>query len=209
MDHLFNLNVFNDALSNILIHLFNDGFFCNCNCGVPDPDCGAESFSLDCGVGELCVDGLCQSDVPPEWTCDPAFFNAGLACDCNCGVHDPDCDINSFSVDCGFEEMCVNGSCVEWSCPFSFYDDGQFCDCDCGVPDPDCDLPNSGDCDLDVELTASSIAGWVFVFAVIVGIVSCAVRSRNKREKQENENLDKTQIPQQTQQSQQPNEASD
>jgi hypothetical protein len=55
-------------------------------CG-PD-GCGGECGT--CGGGAACntTAGVC---VPAEWTCFPFRYADGSACDCGCGVPDPDC----------------------------------------------------------------------------------------------------------------------
>jgi uncharacterized protein (TIGR03382 family) len=51
-------------------------------------------------VGFLALPAFAQA--PPEWTCDPGFFDAGDGCDCSCGVVDPDCPTPAFA-DCQFK----------------------------------------------------------------------------------------------------------
>ena len=62
-----------------------------CLSDCPPPSCGNSSCEgtepSDCEVD-------CPSyvDVPPEWTCTPAYYGDRLGCDCNCGARDIDCD---------------------------------------------------------------------------------------------------------------------
>ena len=52
---------------------------------------------------------LCGGSVPPEWSCDPAFYGEGMGeCDCGCGAVDADCyDATSAScVYCGEDGAC-------------------------------------------------------------------------------------------------------
>jgi hypothetical protein len=46
----------------------------------------------------------------PGWTCDPQYYDTGLAddCDCGCGIIDPDCP-NSQAASCDY---CDAGSCA-------------------------------------------------------------------------------------------------
>ena len=112
-------------------------------------------------MGGICVPEDPQPPaVPPGWTCDPFQFdetNQPLAfvwCDCDCGAHDPDCDMPDVDMLCGesFPEphtTCVADVCVHpvWTCdPGLFDQQGQgvpnpTCDCNCGIEDPDCSGP--------------------------------------------------------------------
>jgi len=89
-----------------------------------------------------------------EWTCNPAYFESGLAadCDCGCGVRDPDCtDGTTASCNyCGDTAACNPGGtcndiepqnnavCSVWTCAPQLYDGNNGCDCGCGILDPDC-----------------------------------------------------------------------
>jgi hypothetical protein len=82
----------------------------------------AECF-LSCAAGETCPDGMeCWNAIAcvwPEtdWTCPLSLYDqTGLAeaCDCGCGLTDPDCDDMTIES-C---EMCDSpGSCSEEACP--------------------------------------------------------------------------------------------
>jgi hypothetical protein len=101
--------------------------------------------------------------VPPEWTCDPAWYgdsDADLICDCGCGAVDPNC-ADATGASCDFCADTSLGGCNEglgcpgtidqannavctgggvpagWTCTDGFYGDGD-CDCGCGVIDVDC-----------------------------------------------------------------------
>jgi hypothetical protein len=81
---------------------------CDCGCGAFDPDC-ADATAASCTycndtgscdtTGAGCpgiidpVDNAVCTGVPPTWTCDPGYYDSGLAadCDCGCGAFDPDC----------------------------------------------------------------------------------------------------------------------
>lgn len=101
--------------------------------------------------------GVCFSVTPPPpgWQCDAKYYagKAGggdFACDCECGVFDPDCQ-DASKESC---EMCYEGGirrhCVPldgWDCEDTQYADGN-CDCGCGVLDNwDCDDPKQESCD--------------------------------------------------------------
>ena len=129
-----------------------------------------------CGIAGECGDGVCSLGEdfqtcpedceengggvePGDWVCDPAFYDAGDGCDCNCGTFDPDCDDPSQRLfNCRPGQMCSDeGVCVDdrpgepesepegvpasWECDEEFYDAGDGCDCDCGAYDLDCDDP--------------------------------------------------------------------
>jgi hypothetical protein len=95
--------------------------------------------------------------VPATWTCSPWAFaqhaqpNAPIYCDCGCGAHDPDCDLDHYGLVCdGFFPVpfttCVADVCVEpqWTCDPALFDEvghglpNPSCDCGCGIADPDC-----------------------------------------------------------------------
>lgn len=76
---------------------------CDCRCGAPDPDCAIGDVPRGCLDGEVCApDGTCSAPPsPPEgWTCDPFAYLDGVACDCECGVTDPDCQVPGLDNPC-------------------------------------------------------------------------------------------------------------
>ncbi|TNF26744.1 MAG: hypothetical protein EP329_20730, partial [Deltaproteobacteria bacterium] len=87
---------------------------CVANCGgraCGDDGCGGSCG--DCTGGAACSDaGVC---VPSGWTCAADAYGSGFACDCGCGVADPDCDVSSVTppptVGCGAGEVCKDGAC--------------------------------------------------------------------------------------------------
>ena len=103
---------------------------CNCNCGVPDPDCEPGVLPpqaiLGCSFGQVCEEGLCITPppspptpapvvpgVPPEWICDQFFYANLDGCDCECGAPDPDCEFQPDDIlGCEDEEECLEGFCV-------------------------------------------------------------------------------------------------
>ena len=128
-----------------------------------------------CGIAPECGDGVCSLGEdfascpddceengggvdPDDWVCDPALYDAGDGCDCNCGTFDPDCDDpNQRLYNCRPGQVCSDeGVCVDdlpaepvdpdgvpaaWECDEEFYGAGDGCDCDCGAYDIDCDDP--------------------------------------------------------------------
>eukprot|EP01102_Stenamoeba_stenopodia_P004583 TRINITY_DN14888_c0_g1_i1.p1 TRINITY_DN14888_c0_g1~~TRINITY_DN14888_c0_g1_i1.p1 ORF type:complete len:146 (-),score=10.04 TRINITY_DN14888_c0_g1_i1:118-555(-) len=92
--------------------------------------------------------GSSNGQVPTNWTCNPAYYDAVDGCDCECGAWDPDCDIPGSSVyNCDFKVPCVQpGVCqtlsptppANWTCNPAYYNANDGCDCECGAPDPDC-----------------------------------------------------------------------
>ncbi len=153
---------------------YGDGEFCDCECGVYDPDCDVSDYAFNCGFGEACnADGTCEdpgsgSGVPAGWTCPDFWYDAGDDCECECGAYDPDCDDPTAPVYfCGPGETCGgDGTCTPgggapevpagWTC-FDFeYNDGRFCDCECGAYDPDCDISDfAHGCDFDQICTSA------------------------------------------------------
>jgi hypothetical protein len=110
--------------------------------------CGDNGCGGSCGK---CKDGTTCSPtgkacVPKGFTCDPRYYADGFACDCGCGVADPDCDNPALPVHgcttrgatCDATSTCTGGG--TWTCAELNYQDGHLCDCGCGVPDPDCKL---------------------------------------------------------------------
>jgi len=99
---------------------------CDCGCGVFDPNCEEVTASW-CGYcpGEGCTGGDCRyldpndnaicRPVPSGWTCHPTYYDDfDDACDCGCGVPDPDCTNTSRSA-C---DICdSDGSCSTTPCP--------------------------------------------------------------------------------------------
>ena len=51
-----------------------------------------------------------------NWTCSALWFDDGYYCDCNCGIYDPDCNIED-SIDWGCENnfVCIGAECVDES----------------------------------------------------------------------------------------------
>ncbi|OIP40078.1 MAG: hypothetical protein AUK47_09070 [Deltaproteobacteria bacterium CG2_30_63_29] len=121
------------------VESYADGQFCDCQCGADDPDCGLTSSTRGCAALEKCVSGQCVPSLPPEWTCEPSFYDARDGCDCLCGVQDPDCAFPDQVVfNCNEGVSCVEGYCDgNWYCELWRRGNGV-CDCDCGEPDPDC-----------------------------------------------------------------------
>jgi hypothetical protein len=154
---------------------YDDGQLCNCGCGYPDPDCENDGIDAcdvcdftgscskqDCpGTIDPTNNAYCEQPAPPpEWTCDPARYGDGYACDCGCGVEDLDCATDDIAA-C---HTCCNGytcpfrvnpedttECLpvpeEWVCPEWSFGDNYTCDCGCGVRDPDCEDATSDVCD--------------------------------------------------------------
>jgi hypothetical protein len=153
---------------NCSARLYHDGTQCDCGCGAIDPDCE----SLDAGACEKCdapgscsaqpcpglvnalFNGRCdQPDPPAGWTCVAGAYGDGIACDCGCGIPDPDCrndDINSCvrCFVCGGHGVCAgtldpldSTQCAppppEWTCSADAFRD-SVCDCGCGLLDSFC-----------------------------------------------------------------------
>lgn len=104
--------------------------------------------------------------VPPEWTCDPDYYDTDDGCDCGCGALDPDCEDGTVDScdDCNDEDACSdsedcsdinpteNWLCrpsvpAEWTCDPDYYGTDDGCDCGCGTLDPDCTNATVGSCE--------------------------------------------------------------
>ena len=126
---------------------WSDGASCDCQCGVPDPDCAAELPVVGCGAGQSCdAQGQCVfAGLPEGWTCDPLAYDGGGACNCGCGAPDPDCDApNVLLVGCpNVRDVCEDGVCAcETDC------DGRQCGGDgCGGTCGECTTPGADWCD--------------------------------------------------------------
>jgi len=98
-----------------------DGF-CDCGCGLTDVDC--PSGTLFCngidqpGAAYQCSSNLCRRTsgsvtIPQNWQCSMDFYSATDGCDCECGAHDPDCDVPGQTVfNCNNAgDVCIDGIC--------------------------------------------------------------------------------------------------
>jgi hypothetical protein len=105
---------------------YNDGFLCDCGCGVLDPDCPSPQ-AADCDFCDStgsCAVGSCPSNiapdenytctVPAQWTCAEWYYGVADGCDCGCGALDPDCEDVTADV-CDYCND--NGSCGTGACP--------------------------------------------------------------------------------------------
>ena len=145
---------------------YEDDEWCDCGCGVLDPDCADGSADVcdfdECPADEVPVDGqnwLCEPGptVPADWTCNETWYGDG-DCDCGCGVQDMDCPDGTADVcfydDCPVGEEPKDGEnwlCLpsDWSCDHDWYEDDEWCDCGCGVLDPDCPDGSLQVCEFD------------------------------------------------------------
>ncbi len=121
--------------------------------------CTTCSGAGDCAAGETCgPTGRCEAGggggggggttVPTAWSCDPDWY-ADFACDCGCGVDDPDCAVGCTTASCAASDCeychdqsgdsisCGGGAGGAWTCDPAWYGDG-YCDCGCGDIDADC-----------------------------------------------------------------------
>lgn len=68
----------------------------------------SSTLAFDVNVtGNPSGNGASLSTAPTGWTCDPAWFGTGNACDCGCGIIDPDCEATCGAICCD----AVNGTC--------------------------------------------------------------------------------------------------
>jgi hypothetical protein len=97
---------------------YNDGEYCDCECGAYDPDCDDPGLPINgCLAEETCnQNGECVGDpgFPPEWTCDGTDYNDGENCDCECGTYDPDCGDPGLPIwNCMLGQTCdLSGQCT-------------------------------------------------------------------------------------------------
>ena len=79
---------------------FGDGAVCDCGCGASDSDCDDGKLPLaGCSKLQKCDKaGKCSAKAPKGWSCAPEAYDALDACDCGCGVPDPDCKYGSLTV---------------------------------------------------------------------------------------------------------------
>ncbi len=148
--------------------LYWDGSRCDCGCGAIDPDCDAlDAEACDvCDAPGSCSAQACPSFIDPEfnghcaqplspveWTCNSSAYADGIACDCGCGIPDPDCRDSQLStcvrcLSCGGMGVCAGlidpedtTQCASpmagWTCSEEHYRD-YICDCGCGIPDVYC-----------------------------------------------------------------------
>ena len=113
-------------------------FACELVPSAEPPDDIAPGFTVPPGNG---------SGPTEEWLCDAAYYDDG-ACDCECGMVDPDCASNAdepFGCEgrgqfCGVDATCQWRFEVpsEWTCDQGVFNTQDGCDCGCGAPDPDC-----------------------------------------------------------------------
>jgi hypothetical protein len=146
--------------------LYNDGVQCDCGCGALDPDCAGrgEDACDKCDDDGSCsaqaCPGLidpennlaCKQPIPPAgWTCYASQYGDSYACDCGCGVPDPDCRTSDISqcaecpcggptcqdtVDPTDTTKCVPAPSGYTCDPVHYHD--YTCDCGCGIADPAC-----------------------------------------------------------------------
>ena len=80
---------------------------CDIDCPAAPAICGDSR----CATGEP---STCPQDcpgVPATWTCDPAGYASGGACECGCGAWDLDCDrAAGFALGCASDERCVRAT---------------------------------------------------------------------------------------------------
>ncbi len=119
---------------------------CDCECGIPDPDCGLANQALYGCPSEAngcSMDGYCE--IPG---CGDGAFNPGLeGCDDGNDVAYDGCSPGC-RPEAGWSCSADPTSCVPvpqgWVgsagpyCLDARYADGELCDCGCGVLDPDC-----------------------------------------------------------------------
>jgi hypothetical protein len=94
---------------------------CDCDCGIPDPDCiDTSADTYNCDPGYYClVNGTCSGTMVGNWTCPMEYYDAGDGCDCNCGIKDPDCDDDDdpYISGCPCDDMyCSEDGFCEGSC---------------------------------------------------------------------------------------------
>jgi len=102
----------------------NPDGFCECGCGVTDPDCSNPLADLFCNglVAEVsnifrCSQNQCErrgdsQKLPLNWQCDSSYYDADDGCDCDCGDVDPDCLKSGQELfNCEAGDVCFEGLC--------------------------------------------------------------------------------------------------
>ena len=119
---------------------YNNQDGCDCNCGVPDPDCGIEGATLyGCDPFYVCTaEGLCAAITDCETHAGQACSEGNLFWTDACG------NLEEMAEDCA-GHPCANEQCYPdvpagWTCTPGYYNKADGCDCGCGIPDPDCDI---------------------------------------------------------------------
>jgi hypothetical protein len=113
---------------------YGDDYSCDCGCGVQDVDCGDSRNIGACdscsGCGQFeCPGTVDPADItqclpPPEnWICNASDYR-NRVCDCGCGAHDPDCDINTDSEVC---DNCPAPGCAMGDCERIYLLDNTIC----------------------------------------------------------------------------------
>lgn len=111
--------------------------FCDCECGIPDPDCAVAGVPLYCNgqagqPGETCnAQNQCVGGPTPE--------------NCSNGVDDD----GDGQIDCADSNCAADPFCTAvppgWTCNPAYYNEQppatEYCDCECGAVDPDCSNP--------------------------------------------------------------------
>ncbi len=127
---------------------YNAADGCDCECGIPDPDCDlpnqvvygcpADIACSDQGYCELpgCGDGVVES---PLETCDDGntvpYDGCSPGCKPEAGYSCTADPTTCIPVPAGWSSA-IGPFCVDGR-----YGDGMFCDCGCGVLDADCEDP--------------------------------------------------------------------
>ncbi len=147
---------------------YGDGEYCDCGCGIPDPDCGGDGctdgscYEPACdrchncpadnpscnGIGTVGDIVACNKTVPADWNCAYSDYGTGNGCDCGCAVKDPDCTggwcpgsgCSNPGCDVCHQGLLMYSDCGNWTCDPSHYNSklSNDCDCGCGTFDPDC-----------------------------------------------------------------------
>jgi hypothetical protein len=131
---------------------------CDCGCGVVDPACRLNGWLSCTEAGcstEACKysnDGAARTPHTSLWDdgvggggCSLYQYGVDGLCDCGCGVHDPDCEVDQdcttkgcFAPGC---DACHDGTqlgvCYVNRCDATAMTDAE-CDCGCSAPDPAC-----------------------------------------------------------------------
>ncbi|MEM6991414.1 MAG: hypothetical protein AAF721_12980 [Myxococcota bacterium] len=106
---------------------YEDGMFCDCGCGIADPDCMGDATVDACdscnevgscditgggcpGIIDAADNAVCDMTPPAEWVCQAGAYGDGT-CDCGCGAVDA-LDCADATVD-SCEQCNEMGSCAE------------------------------------------------------------------------------------------------
>lgn len=137
-----------------------------------------ENVTTLANLNDFCLDDPVQVDNNPTpfptfaegaaWTCNIANFGTADGCHCNCGVPDPDCIFDTFSVfNCGGGEIC---------------NDAGLCVADVLQDESDDDEDNDNNDDDDGDNNGGLVAGIIILAVAVVLLLGFLLTKRSSNE---------------------------